>query len=77
MGTAPSNTGMRSQAGPPVPAGVEQSPAAVRGPEISVGDSVNELPPAANGPGASLPSRPGARMLVPANEQKSLSGHGR
>lgn len=76
MGPAPNSTGMRSQAGPPVPAGAEQSPAAAR-PEHSVGDSVNELPPAANSPGASLPRRPRAHMLVPADEQNSLSCHGR
>ena len=66
MGPAPSNAGMRLQAGPPVPAGVGQSPSAVRGPEPSVGDSVNELPPSTNGPG--VPTHPRGHMLLPANE---------
>ncbi|CAL5222534.1 g4909 [Coccomyxa viridis] len=59
MGTAPNNAGMRLQAGPPVPAGVGHSPSAARGPEPSVGDSVNELPSSTNGPDEAQVQRPG------------------
>ncbi len=71
MGTAPNNAGMRLQAGPPVPAGVGHSPSAARGPEPSVGDSVNELSSSTNGPG--LPTHPTGHMLcLPINSRSSF-----
>ena len=72
MGPAPNTAGMRSPSGPPIPAGVGQSPSVVHGPETTVGDSVNELPPSTNGPGASLLAQEHTCFYLPTNSVTSL-----